>query len=239
MSSYGFPTLKLHLWSNSMLSKMASTIGRPLFTDRMTAEKERLANARVCVEIKVGSTLPELVILQDEDGNRVMQKVEYEWIPVSCKDCGVFGHTDARCPKKTKMVQQWVVKKDGDNVNIGSPTKVNGGIGNREINTEGSVVVPEVSVAKGCDGTSASPMMGSEQIQSLPFDTIVSRSKEIGECSGVHDQVDFCQPNTFGILEPMGEELEQPQKAPDRGRKKKRASPIGGGGKAKPNQSKQ
>lgn len=34
-----FPNLKLHLWSSYILSKLASVIGRPLFTDKMTAQK--------------------------------------------------------------------------------------------------------------------------------------------------------------------------------------------------------
>ena len=37
-----FMNLKLHLWSNAVLSKMASKIGKPLFTDHMTATRERL-----------------------------------------------------------------------------------------------------------------------------------------------------------------------------------------------------
>ncbi|KAM7507986.1 hypothetical protein LguiA_018439 [Lonicera macranthoides] len=68
------PNLKLHLWSTAALSKMASRIGKPLFTDRMTAERERLAYPWVCVEVKVGTTLPEVLDLQDVDGMRFIQK---------------------------------------------------------------------------------------------------------------------------------------------------------------------
>lgn len=84
---------------------MASLIGKPLFTDKMTAERERLAFARVCIEVKAGATLPEEILLQDVNGSRSMQKIEYEWIPVSCSHCNVFGHIEARCPKKAKVVQ--------------------------------------------------------------------------------------------------------------------------------------
>lgn len=58
-----FPNLKLHVWSTKTLSKMANIIGKPLFTDQMTAEKERLTYAMVCVEVKIGATLPEMVLL--------------------------------------------------------------------------------------------------------------------------------------------------------------------------------
>ncbi|KAM7489153.1 hypothetical protein LguiB_026637 [Lonicera macranthoides] len=66
-------------------------------------------------------------------------KVEYERIPVSCKGCGVFGNTDARCPKKPEVLQQWVIKKpdtdsgigrEEEGINItgtrGSPQRVHG-----------------------------------------------------------------------------------------------------------------
>lgn len=46
-----------------MLSKMASIIGGPLFTNRMTTESGRFAYARVCVEIKIRSVLPDEVML--------------------------------------------------------------------------------------------------------------------------------------------------------------------------------
>ncbi|KAM7462181.1 hypothetical protein LguiA_030315 [Lonicera macranthoides] len=42
-----FPNLKLHVVHNNA-DKMASIIGKPLFMDRMTAERERLAYARGC-----------------------------------------------------------------------------------------------------------------------------------------------------------------------------------------------
>ncbi|KAM7529225.1 hypothetical protein LguiB_032635 [Lonicera macranthoides] len=77
----------------------------------MTAEKKMLAYARVCFEIKVNTNLPDNVLLLDEEGNQVIQKVEYEWILMACKVCEVFGHTYANCPKKTKVSQHWVMKK--------------------------------------------------------------------------------------------------------------------------------
>lgn len=38
-------------WNASILSKIASVIGKPLFTDSTTAERGRLAYARICVEV--------------------------------------------------------------------------------------------------------------------------------------------------------------------------------------------
>lgn len=33
------------------------------------------------------------------------QKAEYEWLPLSCKHCRVFEHSDARCNKEPKVQQ--------------------------------------------------------------------------------------------------------------------------------------
>lgn len=46
-----FPGLHLKLWSKSILSKAASLVGVPLYTDHATATGERLACARCFIEI--------------------------------------------------------------------------------------------------------------------------------------------------------------------------------------------
>lgn len=76
------PGLKLHLSSDKMLSKIASLIGKSLFTDRMTAKIERLTNARVHMEINLGSELPDEIPIYDQDGKTTRRIVEYEWSPL-------------------------------------------------------------------------------------------------------------------------------------------------------------
>ena len=66
-----FPGLILHLWSQAMLSKIASMIGRPLFTDMMTARRSRLAFARVCVEISIENQFLDKVLIQDSNGKLI------------------------------------------------------------------------------------------------------------------------------------------------------------------------
>ena len=48
-----FLGLKLHLWSNQLLNELASVIGKPLFTDKMTAERKIIIFARVCIKVNV------------------------------------------------------------------------------------------------------------------------------------------------------------------------------------------
>lgn len=41
--------------------------------------------------------LPNVIVLKNEKGETLELMVGYEWIPVSCKKCGVFGHSESRC----------------------------------------------------------------------------------------------------------------------------------------------
>ncbi|GAA0151839.1 hypothetical protein LIER_10468 [Lithospermum erythrorhizon] len=75
----------------------------------MALEKpdRHLGYARVCVEVKVESTLFEEIPVKYGNGYVHYQKVHYEWVPSKCMKCKVFGHTDQIC----KAVQVFVPKK--------------------------------------------------------------------------------------------------------------------------------
>ncbi|XP_052304370.1 uncharacterized protein LOC127904492 isoform X3 [Populus trichocarpa] len=94
------PNLRLHLWSPEALSKIASLVGRPLFADTVTASRETLCFARVCVEVDFDKMLPDSVTIEDDKGYSYDQKVEYEWQPTSrCSYCLHLGHSDS-CPRR-------------------------------------------------------------------------------------------------------------------------------------------
>ncbi|KAJ6734070.1 GLYCINE-RICH CELL WALL STRUCTURAL PROTEIN 1.8-LIKE [Salix purpurea] len=93
------PNLRLHLWSPEALSKIVSLVGRPLFADTVTASRETLCFARVCVEVDFDKMLPDSVTIEDDKGYRYDQKVEYEWKPTSrCSYCLHLVHSDS-CPR--------------------------------------------------------------------------------------------------------------------------------------------
>jgi hypothetical protein len=93
------PNLRLHLWSPEALGKIASLVGRPLFADTVTASRETLCFARVCVEVDFDKMLPDSITIEDDKGYSYDQKVEYEWQPTSrCSFCLHFGHSDS-CPR--------------------------------------------------------------------------------------------------------------------------------------------
>ncbi|XP_074305112.1 uncharacterized protein LOC141640050 [Silene latifolia] len=58
-----FPNLEPFLWSENILSKMASKIGKPLFADLNTTCKAKLSFARIMVKADLSTTLPDHIVL--------------------------------------------------------------------------------------------------------------------------------------------------------------------------------
>lgn len=99
------PQLDQQFWGAPSLSKIGSLIGRPLKTDKPTKERSVLGYARLLIEVKIGATLPDEVDIADEYGVLQKQKVIYEWNPVKCAHCKMFGHEEGR--KKQQVRQVW------------------------------------------------------------------------------------------------------------------------------------
>ncbi|XP_020256684.1 uncharacterized protein LOC109833427 [Asparagus officinalis] len=104
------PSLRLNLWNAKSISKIVSTIGCPIATDRLTANRQRLAYARVLVEVKLPSPLPDQIIIQDPKGKKYSQKVIYELKPKWCDTCKQVGHDTKTCRKLVKT-QRWIPKQ--------------------------------------------------------------------------------------------------------------------------------
>lgn len=79
-------------WSAQVIGKVASAVGRPLYVDQRTEQMSMLTFARACVEITVQQTLYESIDLVTEGKTDVVE-VEYEWRPLVCIKCGMFGHS--------------------------------------------------------------------------------------------------------------------------------------------------
>ncbi|XP_020271501.1 uncharacterized protein LOC109846665 [Asparagus officinalis] len=103
------PALKLNLWNAKTISKIVSVIGRPVATDKLTANKQRLAYARVLVEVTMPADLPDFIILQGPDRKKFNQRVIYELKPKWCTQCKLVGHETKFC-KKFPWVQKWIPK---------------------------------------------------------------------------------------------------------------------------------
>ncbi|KAL0289826.1 UNVERIFIED_CONTAM: hypothetical protein Sradi_7063600 [Sesamum radiatum] len=76
--------LPMEYWTEDGLSAVASGIGTPLYTDKITKNCLRLDFARE-IPIKVD--------------------IDYEWLPLRCVHCCSLGHTAATCPE-TRVTKQ-------------------------------------------------------------------------------------------------------------------------------------
>lgn len=96
-----FPELELKYWGLESLSKIGSLLGHPLKSDKFTLEKTMLRYARLLVEFPMEGPFPDSIDFFNEEGIMVRQKIIYEWKPCRCSHCGMLGHKEEECRKKT------------------------------------------------------------------------------------------------------------------------------------------
>ncbi|XP_021994822.1 uncharacterized protein LOC110891434 [Helianthus annuus] len=98
------------------LSMIATTIGEPNMLDSYTTSMcvdnwGRSSFARALVEVTAEKELKERITMAipnlNGDGfTKETMYVEYEWNPLRCSSCCVFGHSNESCPKKPKPAVQ-------------------------------------------------------------------------------------------------------------------------------------
>ncbi|KAL0292598.1 UNVERIFIED_CONTAM: hypothetical protein Sradi_6983200 [Sesamum radiatum] len=117
--------LPVEYWTDEGLSAVASGVGIPLYSDKITKSCSRLDYARVCILLDYNSVLPKhLVVISPilHEGKEIPTKIdiEYEWLPQRCKLCCSLGHSAAACPEgrkgKSAPVVVFVKKKHSVNV---------------------------------------------------------------------------------------------------------------------------
>ncbi|GAA0142097.1 hypothetical protein LIER_03073 [Lithospermum erythrorhizon] len=69
----------------------------PLYADGATSELLWIFFARICIEVDVSKELPDKVPLVNERNEEFMQAIIYEFVPLVCKHCCLFGHLDKHC----------------------------------------------------------------------------------------------------------------------------------------------
>ncbi|XP_048496435.1 uncharacterized protein LOC125495687 [Beta vulgaris subsp. vulgaris] len=100
------PNLALKYWGQTTLYKLASKIGKPIKSDRATAQKDILEYARVLVEVRLDQEFPKEVAYMNEKGIVVMQQIQYECKPIMCADYKGIGHNMVECRQKKLEVAQ-------------------------------------------------------------------------------------------------------------------------------------
>lgn len=95
-----FPDLDLQFRSGRMISRIASYVGRPKRTDKLTTVRGRLSYVRVLVEVRATKALKQDIRLNGQDGMNYVQPVVYDWVPWRYKNCATFRHLDDHYPQK-------------------------------------------------------------------------------------------------------------------------------------------
>lgn len=90
------PGLPAMLWPTRNLGKVASFVGKPLATDRMTAQRTKLVYARVLVDVNPSGILPKEILIGGPKGV-IKQRVIYEWRTIKCSTCDFLGHEKGNC----------------------------------------------------------------------------------------------------------------------------------------------
>lgn len=91
------PGLPLECWNATVLSKIASRIGKPITTDEMTELKKRVSYARVLVEVDVSKPLTKTVPMTMPNGRERDQVVIFEYEPRFCPHCRSIKHGEETC----------------------------------------------------------------------------------------------------------------------------------------------
>ncbi|KAG5552983.1 hypothetical protein RHGRI_010968 [Rhododendron griersonianum] len=118
-----FHDLPLELWNQECLSRVASTVGRPIHVDQATARSSKQpgllhtksTKAKVCIEISADHELPDEVAVTVQ-GETVVVPIEYQVLPPMCSQCHVFGHATSKCSKQAVVPPsqlEWQVVKRG------------------------------------------------------------------------------------------------------------------------------
>ncbi|XP_022015018.1 uncharacterized protein LOC110914536 [Helianthus annuus] len=94
------------------LSMIATAIGEPKMLDTYTSSMctdnwGRSSYVRALVEISAENGFKEEIViavpeLEGEGFSKVILSVEYEWSPLRCAHCKVFGHSDDSCPRQPR-----------------------------------------------------------------------------------------------------------------------------------------
>lgn len=101
------PHLKLHYYTPARLSIKESYIGKPLSTDKLTANQERISYATICVQLEIGAKKPKSIPYYNDLGNWITKRLYMN--PPRCRQCKVFGHSHQQCAA-SKTVQKWKPK---------------------------------------------------------------------------------------------------------------------------------
>lgn len=82
--------------------------------------------ARVLIEVNIDQNMPDSIMFESEKGVIVEQQLEYEWRPLYCPNCSIYGHTQNNCGKGVSGSKKWIPKTKRTEPNHKEIRKSNG-----------------------------------------------------------------------------------------------------------------
>ena len=67
--------------------------------------------AWVLVDMQLDGSFPKFFEFFNEHDVLIRQKVQYEWIPVKCLFCGMYGHEEVICKKNDGARKEWWIQQ--------------------------------------------------------------------------------------------------------------------------------
>ncbi|KAF2300617.1 hypothetical protein GH714_014527 [Hevea brasiliensis] len=79
-------------------------LGQSADISTATASMSTIAFAKVCVEISIEDKIMEDISVMDDDGEELLVRVEYLWMPEKCIACREFGHSISTCTRFKNLI---------------------------------------------------------------------------------------------------------------------------------------
>ncbi|XP_010523549.1 PREDICTED: uncharacterized protein LOC104801863 [Tarenaya hassleriana] len=100
-----FRNLPHQAFSTDSLSRIATTVGTPMYPDRLTKTKEYVEVARIYIDVNLRVTPPRNIMITLPDGQNHLIDIAYDWLPPRCSNCSEIGHSQLHCPLSTPIIQ--------------------------------------------------------------------------------------------------------------------------------------
>ncbi|CAH9075196.1 unnamed protein product [Cuscuta epithymum] len=111
-----FHDLPMQLWNDEAMSEVASMVGVPITTDKITQERINNDYARVLIEVDVSKPPPLSFPIRLPSQKVFKQNVVYETFPSYCFHCKEYGHHPFICKKLSKCGSGVNIEKENFDV---------------------------------------------------------------------------------------------------------------------------
>lgn len=122
MSWIKLPGLPSYFYRQKILKEIESLVGKVAKLDMNTDSKARGRFARLVVYVNLDKPLVSQIFI-----NGRIQRIEYEFLPIVCFQCGRYGHVKEGCTQKKTSIEPGKETHKTESLSTKSMVKVDGG----------------------------------------------------------------------------------------------------------------